>query len=157
MVRIAPYKIMKNPNFLLWVFLGCSEMSINLAIFSILTIWARTDVVIDSECPVYWDNLFSEFLSSDDFLYCLLYRNEKAMVKRDSDFWLSWLVYDGINVLIRISVKKSPNICNLFPKSYVKFRQKIKNSIFATQILRINGLSARLLLSLVQKTRVWDT
>ena len=89
--------------------------------------------------------------------YCLLYRNEKAMVKRDSDFWLSWLVYDGINVLIRISVKKSPNICNLFPKSYVKFRQKIRNLIFATQILCINGLTARLLLSLVQKTRVCDT
>ena len=43
-------------------------MSIILAIFSILIIWARTNVVIDSECPVYWDHLFSEFLSSDDFL-----------------------------------------------------------------------------------------
>ena len=46
-------KSWKNPNFLLWVFLGCSEMSIILAIFYMLIIWTRTNVVIDSESPIH--------------------------------------------------------------------------------------------------------
>ena len=58
---------------------------------------------------------------------------------------------------IRTAFKRSCFLCPNILQCYVKFHQKLKNSIFATQIWSINVLTTGLQLTLGTKSRVCDT